>query len=134
MKVVFIIAIFLFVNVSANENIPNVKVISSIEKNGQNSYKELMSLKTDQSFITRGLSYPKAMKWYEQNNIFGKECGVELKKLPMELRFSGKISDMCTSFNYLGQVGMHYAKHNNSDDKFTLKFLVEIKKAFKIKK
>lgn len=134
MKIIFLIAIFLFVNVSANENSTSVQVISSIEKNGQNSYKDLISLKADENFIARGLSYPKAMKWYKQNQNFEKKCGVELRKLPIELRFSGKLSDMCTSFNYLGQVGMHYAKHSNSDDKFTIKFLIEIKKAFKIKK
>lgn len=134
MKAIFIIAVFLFSHVIAKEINTKTEVISSIEMDGKKSYKELMILKTKQEFMTRGLSYPKAMNWYERNKKLEKECGVELRKLPMELRFSGKLSDMCTAFNYLGQVGMHYSKHKNSDDKFTIEYLLKIKEAFDIKK
>ena len=130
-SLVLLITIMLFSFSTISEELTvNPKVVQSIKEKGQVLYQQLVTLKTDPEFLARGLSDPKSKEWYNNVQSLESECVTEIQKLPMRLRFSGKLSSLCEAANYMHKIGLHYAKHKSVDDNFTNTVKKQVKSVF----
>lgn len=99
---------------------------------GRDLYTQLLKLKKDNKFLQLGFGDAKSKRWYQAAMQLEKDCNSESKKFPVSLRVRSGLFNVCVASNYLHQIGLRYAKHRGTDDKFSMSIKEEVKAAFMV--
>lgn len=126
-KFAFLLIMVLFsFQSAADEIVIDKELVKSLQKEGHNLYQQLLVLKKDSNFLSRGYGDPKSKIWDNKVEALRDKCSAELQKLPLEFRVQGDMSDICKAIHHMAQMGLQYAMHKSIDDDFTEKVKVQV--------
>jgi hypothetical protein len=110
------------------------KVAEQFRNDGRKLYKKLMVMSKDYNFQDSGFGWSENKfyrKWADDIQSLERNCYSELdiaRKRNDESEYG--LGDICIATNYLYQVGLTYATTRGTDDRYSKKLLVDVKKAF----